>query len=84
MVVGQQYPHGFRKFANDWKLNKGLLASKMNMPLGTFCNKLNPKHDTQFTDAEIIRLKGVLIELRNDLDSVTDIEFNNALKTLVG
>jgi hypothetical protein len=53
------------------------------MPLGTFCNKLNPKHTTQFTDAEIIRLKGVLIELRNDLDSVTDIEFNDALKTII-
>ena len=25
-----------------------------------------------------------LIELRNDLDSVTDIEFNDALKTIVG
>jgi len=55
----------------------------MNMPLGTFCNKLNPKHTTQFTDTEIIRLKGVLIDLRNDLDSVTDIEFNDALKTII-
>lgn len=73
-----------QKVIEKWKLNKGLLASKLNMPLGTFCNKLNPKHSTQFTDAEIIRLKGVLIELRNDLDSVTDIEFNDALKTIVG
>ena len=72
-----------QKVINDWKLNKGHLAYKLNMPLGTFCNKLNPKHPTQFTDAEIIRLKGVLIELRNDLDSVTDIEFNDAPKTIV-
>ena len=32
-----------QKVINDWKLNKGHLAYKMNMPLGTFCNKLNPK-----------------------------------------
>ena len=73
-----------KKVINDWKLNNGHLASKLNMPLGTFCNKLNPKHATQLTDAEIIRLKGVLIELRNDLDRVTDIEFNDALKIITG
>lgn len=66
-----------------WKLNKGLLASKMNMPLGTFCNKLNPKHSTQFSDKEIICLKSVLAELRNDLDLITDIDFNDAMKALV-
>lgn len=67
-----------------WKLNKGLLASKMEMPLGTFCNKLSPKHPTKFLDREIVRLKGILIELRNDLDNVTDIDFNEALAVLVG
>jgi hypothetical protein len=66
-----------------WKINKGLLASKMGMPLGTFGNKLNPKHPTKFSDTEIIRLKYVLIEMRNDLDSVTDIDFNDALKTII-
>lgn len=66
-----------------WKLNKGLLASKMEMPLGTFCNKLSEKHTTKFSEAEIIKLKGVLIELRNDLDAVTDIEFNDALSVIV-
>lgn len=55
----------------------------MEMPLGTFCNKLNPKHPTQFLDVEIIKLKGVLIDLQNDLDGVTDIEFNDALKTII-
>lgn len=60
------------------------MASKMDMLLGTFCNKLNPKHSTQFSDAEIIKLKGVLIDLQKDLDTVTDIEFNNALKTIIG
>jgi len=60
------------------------LASKIQMPLGTFCNKLSVKHSASFTDAETINLKGVLIEMRNDLDSVTDIEFNDALKSIVG
>jgi hypothetical protein len=60
------------------------LAFKMEMPLGTFCNKLSQKHPTQFSDAEIIKIKGILIELQNDLGVVTDIEFNNALKTIVG
>jgi len=36
-----------------------------------------------FTDAEIIKLKGILRELQNDLDGVTDIYFNNALKTIL-
>jgi len=72
-----------QKLIAKWKLNMGLLASKMNMPKGTFCNKLSPKHPTQFTDAEIIRLKMVLKELQADLEGVTEIEFNDALKTLV-
>lgn len=54
------------------------------MPLGTFCNKLSPKHPTKFLDAETIRLKMILKDMGNDLDGVTDIEFNDALKTIVG
>lgn len=72
-----------QKVIEDWKLNKGLLAYKMNMPLGTFCNKLNPKHSAYFTDAENVKLKGILIELSNDLDAITNIEFNEALKGIV-
>jgi hypothetical protein len=68
---------------DKWKLNKGLLATKMQMPTGTFCNKLSAKHPTKFSDAELIKLKGILIELRNELDAVTDIEFNSALTALV-
>lgn len=73
-----------QEIIEKWKLNKGHLASKMNMLTGTFCNKLNPNHSTQFTDVEIVRLKMILKELSSDLDGVTDIEFNNALKTIVG
>lgn len=72
-----------QEIIEKWRLNKGLLASKMGMPLGTFCNKLSTKHTAYFTDAEIIKLKSILIEIRNDLDAVTDIDFNDALKALV-
>lgn len=66
-----------------WKLNKGLLSSKMNMPLGTFCNKLNPKHTAYFTDAETIQLKAVLMDLSGDIDALGGIDFNDALKVIV-
>lgn len=72
-----------QEIIEKWKLNKGLLASKIEMPLGTFCNKLNPKHSASFSDAEIIRLKTVLKELCADLEGVTDIDFNDAMKTLI-
>ena len=48
------------KLINKWKLNKGMLAKKMDMPLGTFCNKLSSKHTTQFSDAELIQLKNLI------------------------
>lgn len=67
-----------------WKINKGLLASKIEMPLGTFCNKLNPKHSASFSDAELIRLKLTLKEMGVELTEATDIDFNDALKTIVG
>lgn len=67
---------------DKWKLNRGLLASKMGMPKGTFNNKLNPSHTSQFSNAENIKLIGVLREMSKDIDSVTDINFNDALKAL--
>lgn len=72
-----------QKIIENWKINKGLLASKMNMPLGTFCNKLNQSHSAYFTDAEIIRLKIILRELHVDLLEVIEIYFNDALKTAI-
>lgn len=72
-----------QEIIEKWKLNKGLLAFKMNMPLGTFCNKLNPKHSTKFTLAEIIRLKMVLKELYGDLEFIMQIDFDEALKVIL-
>jgi hypothetical protein len=72
-----------QEIIEKWKVNKGLLASKIEMPLGTFCNKLSPKHSASFTDAELIRLKMVLNEMAGDIEGVAKIDFNNALKTVV-
>lgn len=71
------------KLIEKWKINKGLLAKKMNMPLGTFCNKLSPKHTSTFSDAEMVQLKLVLKELRDDLSNGIEIDFNDALKVLI-
>lgn len=71
------------KLIDKWKLNKGLIAKKMNMPLGTFCNKLSSKHTASFSDAEIIQLKLVLKELRDELSEEVDVDFNDALKIIL-
>lgn len=71
------------KLIEKWKINKGLLAKKMNMPLGTFCNKLSPKHSTTFSEAELFQLKLVLKELRDELNEEVDIDFNDALNVIV-
>ena len=71
------------KLIEKWKLNKGLLAKKMNMPTGTFCNKLSPKHSTEFSIDELIKLKLVLKELQYDILNVVHIDFNDALKAVV-
>lgn len=55
----------------------------MTMPLGTFCNKLNPKHPTKFTLAEIVRLKMILKELYGDLEFIMQIDFDEALKVIL-
>ena len=68
---------------NTWKLNKNYIASKMEMPKGTFNNKLSPKHKSQFNDDEWIKLKDILVALRNDLEGVDNIDFNEALRTLI-
>lgn len=66
-----------------WKLNKALLASKMGMPLTTFSQKVNRKHNS-FNEAEKERLKAVLIELRDELETIDNIDFNDALKKITG
>lgn len=72
-----------QEIIDKWKLNRALLASKLGMPKGTFNNKLSPKHPTKFSDEEMICLKMVLREMCTDVDTVTDIDFNDALKSIV-
>lgn len=62
-----------------WKLNKVLLASKMSMPESTFSQKVLGKNNS-FTKEERQKLRNVLIQLLVELDRVTDIDFNDALK----
>lgn len=65
-----------------WKLNKQLLASKLGLQKGTFQNKLDPNHNTKFTADELILLRCALIEIRNDLNSIDEISFDEAMKII--
>lgn len=69
-----------KKLIDKWKLNKRLLASKMNMTSMTFGNKLN---NNTFDEKELIQLRIVLRELYSDLDSVIEIDFNDAMKVIL-
>ena len=71
------------KLINKWKLNKGLLAKKIDMPLGTFCNKLSSKHSSEFSDEELMKLKLVMREINADIANEIDIDFNDALDMLI-
>lgn len=56
----------------------------MDMPKGTFNNKLNPDHSATFSDKELNQLCNILIELRTDLEVVEGADFNEALKIMTG
>lgn len=68
---------------DKWKINRALLASKLNMPKGTFNNKLNANHSSQFSEKELYQLKQVLIDMGNDLNEIEQ-DFNEALKIVAG
>lgn len=65
---------------DKWKLNKSVLASKMNMTNTTFNKKLK---NESFSDSEIILLKMILKELRDDLTDIVEIDINDALKLMM-
>ena len=59
-----QLPAVIEKF----KLNKTYLAQQMNMPAGTFKNKLNLKQEAyKFTKDEYLKLIGVLTSIADQL-----------------
>lgn len=72
-----------QEIIDKWKINRALLASKLNMPKGTFNNKLNPAHASQFSDKELFQLKTVLLEMGADLMEI-ERDFNDALKIIAG
>lgn len=65
-----------------WKLNRVVLASKMQMPKETFSQKLLGNRNS-FTKEERMKLRNVLIVLLNELDEATTIDFADALKMVV-
>jgi len=68
---------------NLWKLNKVHLASKMDMPVGTFKNKLSPTQTAyKFTEDEENKLKNILLEMSTDIQEVCGMTFNEALKQI--
>lgn len=68
---------------DKWKINKSVLASKMGMTNTTFNKKLSQKSKNNFSDAELIQLKMILKEMNSDIESIIDIDFNDALKLMV-
>lgn len=65
-----------------WKLNKTLLAEKLGMPKGTLSHCLAGKQYYTFSEVQLEKLKVILIELRNDLDQIDQVDFNEALRII--
>lgn len=54
-----------------WRLNHHLLAELIDMPYGTFANKISENQNAHaFTEAELLKLRGILLELSNDFKIV--------------
>lgn len=66
-----------------YHINKVYLASKMDMPVGTFKNKLSPTQTAyKFTEDEENKLKNILLEMSTDIQEVAGMTFNEALKQI--
>lgn len=72
-----------QELIRKWKLNKGFLASKMNMLKGTFSNKLSPNHPTQFKHGEKIQLRDLLIEMSKELAEINPVDFEKTMQSLI-
>ncbi len=68
---------------DKWKINKSVLALKMGMTNTTFNKKLSQKSKNNFSEAELIKLKMILKEMNSDIESIIDIDFNDALKLMI-
>lgn len=63
-----------------WDLSRAFLASKIGMSRGTFSNKLSPKHSTQFTPQELIKLRDLIIEMDKDIEGIDAVDFEETMK----
>lgn len=70
------------EIVTKWKLNQTLLAEKMGMTKTTFVKSLNGQKYYKFTDDQLNKLKGILVELRTDLEAVDDMDFNDVLRII--
>lgn len=62
------------KLIKRWKLNQPLLASKIDMPVPTFKNKLNENQKAyKFTESETEKLTKVLKTLAKEIEDETNI-----------
>ena len=50
-----------------WKLNKTFLAEKLGMEQPTFINTIKKRQYYNFTPAQLEKLKGILVKMREDL-----------------
>ena len=82
-----QYSHNLqtimlKEVIDKWKLNRNLLADKMEMSKDAFNKKLNGTDGREFTEDETHRLSKILLELRDDLEAGEADEFNDALRRI--
>lgn len=68
---------------DKWKINKNVLALKMGMTNTTFNKKLSQKSKNNFSEAEMVQLKMILKEMNSDIESIIEIDFNDALKLMI-
>lgn len=71
-----------KEVIDKWKLNRNLLADKMEMSKDAFNKKLNGTDGREFTENETHQLSKILLELRDDLEAGETDEFNDALRKL--
>lgn len=71
------------ELVQKYSLSKTYLAKRLDMPLGTFCNKLSEKHTAYFTPDELVKIHNVLSEMCKDIDETEVLNFETAIKKLV-
>ena len=71
-----------KEVIDKWKLNRNLLAEKMEMSKDAFNKKLNEADGRKLDEGEVRKLSKILLELRDDLEAGEVDEFNDALRLI--